>query len=126
MHGANSSNMGRNWSTDIRDAWTAENTDTDVPRLGNDNGNQYANSTSDRWLVSSNYLSINNITVGYTLPSSLTNKVKISKMRIYFSADNLALLTARNGLDPRQSFTSSTTSRYTAIKTLSGGLNLTF
>ena len=126
MHGANSSNMGRNWSTDIRDAWTAENTDTDVPRLGNDNGNQYANSTSDRWLVSSNYLSINNITVGYTLPSSLTSKVKISKMRIYFSADNLALLTARNGLDPRQSFTSSTTSRYTAIKTLSGGLNLTF
>ena len=126
MHGASSSSMGRNWSVDIRNAWTAENPNTDVPRLGNDNGNQYANSTSDRFLISSNYLSINNITVGYTLPSSLTSKAKISKARFYFTADNLALISARKGLDPRQSFTTSTTSRYTAIKTLSGGVNLTF
>ena len=124
MHGGISSSMGRNWSVDIRNAWTPENTNTDVPRICL--SDKYANQQSDRFVVSSNYLSINNVTVGYTLPASITNKVKISKMRVYFTADNLALLTARNGLDPRQSFTSSTTSRYTALKTLSGGVNLTF
>lgn len=124
MHGGSSSNMGRNWSTDIRNAWTPENTDTDIPRINTQD--KYTNSTSDRFLISSNYLSINNITLGYTLPSNLTKKAMINKLRVYFSADNLALISARNGLDPRQSFTSSTTSTYTAIKTISGGVNLTF
>jgi hypothetical protein len=124
MHGGSSSDMGRNWSTDIRNAWTPENTDTDVPRLCT--SDKYTNSTSDRFLTSSNYLSINNITVGYTFPSTLTSKFLVSKMRVYFTADNLALFSARNGLDPRQSFTTATTSRYTAIKTLSGGVSLTF
>lgn len=124
MHGGASSDMGRNWSTDIRNAWTPENTDTDVPRLCT--SDKYTNSTSDRFLTSSNYLSINNITVGYTFPSTLTSKFLVSKMRVYFTADNLALFSARNGLDPRQSFTTATTSRYTAIKTLSGGVSLTF
>ena len=41
-------------------------------------------------------------------------------------ADNLALLSARKGLDPRQSYTSSTVAIYTAIRTLSGGVSVAF
>ena len=62
----------------------------------------------------------------YTLPKSLTQKFQVSKLRLFFAADNVALLSARKGLDPRQSFTSATTALYTPIRTISGGVNITF
>jgi len=124
MHSGATSDIGENWHTDIRNAWKKPGDITDVPRL--DNVDSYANSTSDRFLISSNYFSINNITFGYTIPQNLTQKAKIQSIRIYFSGDNLAVFSARKGLDPRQSFTSSTTSLYTALRTMSGGIKFTF
>lgn len=124
MHGGTSSNGGMNWHKDIYNAWTPENTNTDVPRLNAND--RYANSTSTRFLTSSNYLSLNNITVGYTVPIQKLTGLGLSKLRIYASADNVGILTSRKGLDPRQSFTSATTARYTPIRSVSGGVSLTF
>ena len=83
-------------------------------------------STSTRFLVSSNYLSLNNITFGYTVPKDLTRKLYLESVRVYFAADNVALWTKREGLDPRQSYVKSTTSLYTPIRTVSGGVKITF
>ncbi|SFE95325.1 SusC/RagA family TonB-linked outer membrane protein [Thermophagus xiamenensis] len=124
MHSGMSSYAGNNWHKDIYKAWTPENPNTDVPRLNAND--KYANATSTRFITSSDYLSINNITVGYTIPENLIRSLNIEKLRIYFSADNVALLSSRKGLDPRQSFTSATTARYTPIRTISGGINLVF
>ena len=124
MHGGTSSYAGRNWHTDIRKSWTPENPNTDVPRVNA--SDSYASSSSDRWLTSSDYLSLNNITVGYTLPQNLTQKFMVSKLRVFFAADNVALLSARKGLDPRQSYTTASTSVYSPIRTISGGVNITF
>ncbi|MGQ1947936.1 SusC/RagA family TonB-linked outer membrane protein [Geofilum sp. OHC36d9] len=124
MHGGTSSYAGNNWHKDIYNAWTPTNTDTDVPRL--DAGDKYANSISNRFITSSDYLSLNNITVGYTLPANIVRSIHVDKLRIYFAAENVALWSSRNGLDPRQSFTSATTARYTPIRTISGGINLVF
>ncbi len=124
MHGGTNSNGGMNWHKDIYNAWTPENTNTDVPRLNAND--KYANSTSTRFLTSSNYLSLNNITVGYTVPIQKLTGLGLSKLRIYASADNVGILTSRKGLDPRQSFTSATTARYTPIRSVSGGVSLTF
>ena len=65
---------------------------------------QYTNRLTDRFLTSSDYLSLQNITLGYTLPKSLTRKMQIDGVRVFFVADNVALLTARKGLDPRQGY----------------------
>ena len=124
MHGGTSSSAGTNWHMDILNAWSENNKSSNIPRL--DALDKYASASSDRWLVSSDYLSINNVTLGYTLPSSLTNKFLINKLRLYMAIDNIALFSARKGLDPRQSFTSASTARYTPIRTISGGLSLTF
>ena len=124
MHGGTNSSSGRNWHVDIRNSWTPENPNTDVPRVNA--SDSYASSTSTRFLTSSDYLSVNNITVGYTLPKNLTQKFNVSKLRLFFAADNVALLSARKGLDPRQSYTSATTALYTPIRTISGGVNITF
>lgn len=123
---------GQAWHKDALKAWTPENTDTDVPRLDGDA--TVAQSAVDRFLVSSNYLSIENVTLGYTFPARLTNKIKINGLRIYVSGENLAVFTARQGVDPRYSmglgsYTSGSglnSGSYSAMRTITGGLTFTF
>ena len=126
-------NAGLNWHTDILNAWTPENTVTDVPRICSSDDTYQTYST--RFMISSNYLSLNNITLGYTLPKRWTEKIKIEKLRIYAVGDNLALFSARKGFDPRTMIgagvgslgTAGTGSHtYTALRTISGGISLTF
>lgn len=124
MHSGNGTNAGQNWHVDILNAWTPENADSNIPRINA--LDTYTNGTSDRFLVSSNFLSLQNITFGYSLPSRLLDKVKISKLRIYVVADNVGLLSARRGLDPRQGYLSSDAAVYTAIRSISGGVNISF
>ena len=124
MHSGNSNYAGQNWHKDIYKAWTPDNRNTDVPRLNAQD--MYTNNSSTRWITNSNYLSINNITVGYTLPTEWVRKMTIEKLRVYFAADNVCVFSARKGLDPRQSYTTATTSLYTPIRTISGGISLTF
>jgi TonB-linked SusC/RagA family outer membrane protein len=125
MHGGYSSDAGRNWHADILNAWTPENTETDVPRLNAQE--QYTNATSTRFIISSDFLSLQNITLGYSLPSKWFKKYNIEKFRIFAVADNVGLLSARQGLDPRQSFTTSYSgSYYTPIRSVSGGINIVF
>ena len=121
-----SSEYGHNWHTDIRKAWTPENPNTDVPRLDASAKYSYYSYLCDRGLISSNYLALNNITLGYTIPASFTKKLGIESFRVYGVADNLAIWSARKGLDPRQSFTAATTSTYTALRCISGGVKVVF
>ena len=108
---------------DLLNAWTPENKNTDIPRLNVKD--LYTIRSSDRWLTSSDYLSLQNITFGYTLPKSWTRKLQIDGIRLYFVADNVALLTARKGLDQRQGYVASD-NVYSPIRTISGGISLNF
>ena len=125
MHGGTSaSEAGTNWHKDILNAWTPDNKYTDVPKI--QYGNKYRpNRPSDRFMTSSNYLSINNITFGYSLPKRLIRHYATA-VRIYFVADNVAVFSARKGLDPRQGYLSSGNDTYSPIRTISGGISLTF
>ena len=124
MHGMNASSIGNNIHKDLLNAWTPENTNTDVPRLST--VDQYTRSLSTRFLTSSNYLSLNNITFGYTLPEKVTAKAYLSNVRFYFSAENVALWSKRKGLDPRQGFQASSNDTYSPIRCFSGGVRLSF
>ena len=127
MHSGTSSTMGSNWHKDILKAWKIGDAadSTDVPRLNFEEA-YGANSTSDRFMISSNYLDITNITLGYTLPKSWTSKLHIDKLRIYMAVDNVWVFSKRQGLDPRQSYTVSGSYNYAPIRTISGGINLSF
>ena len=127
-----SSAAGTAWHKDALKAWTPERPETDVPRLDGDTS--VGQSPVDRFLISSDYLSVNNVTLGYTLPQKLTDPVGISSLRVYVSADNLAVSSVRKGVDPRfsmglGSYTSGSglsSGSYSAIRTITGGLTLTF
>ena len=128
MYDGASGSLGDAFHKDLMNAWTPTNTNTDVPVLISENPNATAGNYyySDRWLTSSDYLSLNNVTFGYTVPEKLTRKMKIAQIRVYFAAENVALCSKRKGMDPRQSFTYVTNSTYSPIRTLSGGIHLTF
>lgn len=59
---------------------------------------------SDRYMLNMAYLRIKNITLGYTLPKSLTQKVSISKARVYVSLENFFTFDHLRGLpvDPEE------------------------
>ena len=115
---------------DLLNSWTPTNTNTDVPRT--DLEEAIGQSAVDRFFVSSNYLSVNNVTLGYTFPAAWTKKINLNALRVYFAGDNLAVLVARQGIDPRNSMglnsvtTASGNSSYAPMRTITAGVTLTF
>ncbi len=121
MHGGEGGrNSGQNWHKDILNSWRPDNTNTDIPMV--DYSGEWADAVSDRFLTSRSYFAFNNITLGYTFPKSLTNRMLLGSLRIYVVGDNIGLISARKGLDPRFQYSVG----YQAIRTISGGLKLTF
>ena len=119
------SSGGTNFHADLFNAWTPENKGSNIPRFRY--GDLYSTSTSDRFLTNASYLSLENINFGYTLPQNIVKKMYLNKLRVYFAADNIWVWSKRQGLDPRQSFTGgSNNTYYSPIRTLSGGLTVTF
>ena len=110
---------------DILNAWTAENPNNDIPRL--QYNDRYMAGGSDRFLTSARFLSLQNVTLGYTFPRKATEKLKIQKLRLYFVGDNLYVWSARKGLDPRMVLAGAVNNTYySAIRTFSGGISVTF
>ena len=125
MSSPTASSKGTNFHADIFKSWSTANPNSNIPRF--QFGDSYSTATSDRFLTDASYLSLNNINFGYTLPLAVTRKAGMDKVRIYFAADNIWVWSKRQGLDPRQSITGSVTNSYYApIRTLSGGLSVTF
>ena len=125
MRSPEQTSVGFAYHRDLWNAWTPENSNTDIPRFRYND--QYFTSTSSRFLVDASYLNIQNITIGYTLPANITRKFLVEKLRIYAACDNVFYWSQRKGLDPRQSISGSTNPyMYAPVRTFSGGITLTF
>lgn len=87
------------------------------------------NGATDIALFDASYFSIKNITLGYTFPTKLVNKAKISNLRIYASADNPLLIYGHKGVDPRWNMTGNLTVgpfTYPFLTVYTFGINLDF
>ena len=75
-----------------------DSTNTDIPeaRYLRANGSQ----PSSRYIIDGSYLRLRNVTLGYNLPKSLLNKLRLEKARVYVSGTNLATFTNYTGWDP--------------------------
>ena len=110
---------------DMLKAWTPNNTSSDIPRATY--MDQYTTARSNRWLTNASYLNFQSFTVGYTLPKRWTSHLGVDKLRLYASGQNLCFWSARKGLDPRYSFGENTSiSVYSPMRTIMGGIQLTF
>ena len=90
-----------NWHEDILDRWTPSNTNTDVPRVvfGDPNNNQR---DSDRpgWLQDGDYFRINTISLGYSLPNNILEKMHMSMARFFVTFQNVAVFSKYKGYNP--------------------------
>ena len=125
MYSPANKSTGMNWHKDILKAWTPDNQNSDIPRFRYEDKNQ--NAMSDRFLTDASYLGIQNINFGYTLPQRVSKKFYVNRLRIYLVCENVWYWSHRIGFDPRYSQTGSTTAAgYSPVRTISGGLNITF
>ena len=128
MSAPQSGTRGSTFHADVLNAWTPENPSSTIPRF------QFADNfqiTSDQYLTDASYLTLQNVNFGYTIPKNICKKIFLEKVRVYFSGENLWLWSKRQGLDPRQFGLGSTSisggnAYYSAIRTLSGGISVTF
>lgn len=79
--------------------WTGEGSTNENPRVSLTDPNQNAR-VSDRFVEDGSFMRIKNVQLGYTLPKSVSNRLKIDKFRVYVSAQNLLTFTQYSGLDP--------------------------
>ena len=88
----------------IEGMWTEENPyNAEYPRLYFDNLGGNKNTRPNTYMLqNASYFRLKNLTFGYTLPKSVTDKVKMSRVRVYFSGDNLLTFTKFYGLDPER------------------------
>lgn len=101
--------------------WTWENRDAEWPRLGGFSTNQTEN---DFYLRDLSYMRLKNVMLGYTLPQKWTRKFFVQNFRVYVSGENLATITAYEGLDPEKAPSSGDI--YPTTRSYSIGANITF
>ncbi len=114
---------GYAFHADVMNAWTADNPSATMPRF------VYGDTPymSTRYLTSARYLNIDNINVGYTFPERWMKRAAIRSLRVYVACENVAFFSARQGFDPRQTYSYySDATYYSPMRTISGGLTLTF
>lgn len=128
-------NTGNNIHKDVLKSWSTTNTSAELPRWDATGWGNLAQTATDYFITSSNYLCLSNLMLGYNLPKQVLNKIRVNNLRVYVAGDNLFLLTARKGLDPRiTTGTGSMTAgsgrmssgNYAAMRTITAGVTLNF
>jgi TonB-linked SusC/RagA family outer membrane protein len=96
--------IATNVSQEVFDGrWTPSNTDAEYPRAVGGARGTYNTQRSSRYLEDASYIRLKNITLGYSLPNSFLNKIKLSSVRVYVSGQNLLTFTKYKGFDPEVS-----------------------
>lgn len=84
-------------TSDLLNAWTPDNTDTDVPALDASNLGEAAN--SDRFLRNASYVRLRYAQMGYRVPSKFLEKTFMSNLTFYVQGENLYTWTGWKGFD---------------------------
>ncbi|WP_341226869.1 SusC/RagA family TonB-linked outer membrane protein [uncultured Arcticibacterium sp.] len=85
----------------VKDSWTPDNRDTDIPIFEGNDGFSTGSQASDFYVQDGSYLRFQNLSLAYNLPGNILDKMKISKLRVFGSVNNLFTITGYDGLDPQ-------------------------
>lgn len=119
----NTQGAGSTFHKDWIYSWSETNKESNLPRW--QYGDRYA-TYGDRFLTDASYLNFQSFSVGYNVPVNKLIK-DIHSLRVYVLGENLGFISARKGLDPRYSFSSTSAMNvYSPVRTISGGIQVTF
>ncbi len=120
--------QGYNMSSAILGAWSTTNKGSNIPRISATDPNQNFGMASDWYLENGSYLRVKNITLGYTIPTVLFQKIKMEncKVRFYLSAENLLTITKYSGMDPEVGNNGIDVGSYPISRIITVGVNVNF
>jgi TonB-linked SusC/RagA family outer membrane protein len=118
-----------NKHVDLNNAWRPDNQNTNIPRAGAN----VPTDVYDIYLENGSFLRMREITLGYTVPSSVLERIGVSRLRLYATGTNLFVLTKYMGYDPEVNYVGGSVTvlnmdngSYPRARTVMLGLNLTF
>jgi len=115
----------------VKDSWSTSNPNATIPifeTASNFSTNTQANSF---YVENGDYIRLQTVTLGYTMPQSVLSKLKMNKLRLFASANNLFTITKYQGLDPGVGGNADTqfgidVGNYPITKSYTVGLNIGF
>ncbi|MBE8726664.1 SusC/RagA family TonB-linked outer membrane protein [Flavobacterium hungaricum] len=123
------STLGTNAAATLNDRWTPTNPSNEIPRASS----SPLGIVSERYVEDASFLRLKLITLGYTLPKSVSKKLGTKSVKFYISAENLITWTKYTGYDPEVSsyeqnnlYPGIDFGSYPNSKTFISGLNVTF
>ncbi|KAF2516977.1 SusC/RagA family TonB-linked outer membrane protein [Flavobacterium foetidum] len=123
------STLGTNAASTLNDRWTPTNPSNEIPRATS----SPLGIVSERYVEDASFLRLKLITLGYTLPKSVSKKLGAKSLKVYVSAENLITWTKYTGYDPEVSsyeqnnlYPGIDFGSYPNSKTFISGLNVTF
>ncbi|MPR33045.1 SusC/RagA family TonB-linked outer membrane protein [Cytophagaceae bacterium SJW1-29] len=113
-------------ATSWLDAWTPQNTDTDIPAVRFNS--TWDNSQSSFWVNKADFIKVKNIQLGYALPEKVSTKYGLKRTYFYLNAQNVFTLVngKYQGYDPERNTFDSGYNVYPVPRIFSFGANLTF
>lgn len=89
-----------NYTGEWLNRWTGEGTSDKYPRVTFSDANLNGKTVSDFYIQNGSFVRLRNISLGYSLPKNITDAIKLTRLRIYVSAENLYTFTKYTGYDP--------------------------
>jgi TonB-linked SusC/RagA family outer membrane protein len=111
--------------TDALDHWKQPGDISERPQPLS-GGNAGAANTSSRYLEDGSFIRLRNVLLGYRLPSSITEKLKLGGVNVYVQGVNLLTITDYSGIDPEADEDGNEFFRYPVGKSLTFGLDINF
>ena len=91
---------GQAVSARVLDSWTPQNTDTDQPIFENTSNFSTNTQSNSFYVENGSYLRMQNLTLGYTLPTNVLSSTRLQRLRLFVQTTNLFTVSKYKGLDP--------------------------
>lgn len=115
---------------DLLKSWMPEQATTGIDPKGtpalNTSHSSYSNATSSRFLISSDYFNIKNITLSYSIPGAILSRFGLKSLVLSTSVENLVMLSKLQGLNPQQSWNGINNNGYVPARIFTFGANINF
>lgn len=108
----------------LTQAWSETNKNATLPRFNKNTASIFSN----QYLYNNSYLRLRNVTLGYSIPRKVLDKVNMDQVRVYVQGDNLLTFgsSVKRGTDPEQSIDGTTNNRFPTTKNVTFGVQVTF
>jgi hypothetical protein len=111
------------WATD---SWTPDHPNARLPIVTESTAGQDNFQNSDFWMRDGSYLRLKDIQLAYELPGKWLSRAKISKLAVYINAENWVTFSKYRDFDPESIVNANSLYHYPMLKTLTGGVKVTF